>query len=207
MKVNNYRIISEYHDVIWSRASQNIITCMGFFKTYFSWNNFILCVSCSFSCSGYVLSSTRPPVPVCLPAWLPLQSAEHCGADPPQHEEQPHQHDPHRYCHSRLPQHARVHPLQCPHVPAGPRRQGPRGDGELWDKSVYWIYRIMNNWRIQIYLFAVLRGLGLFYAVPHELQQLHPHCIRLPDALPRHLEVHHDQVPNPECRGLHCGEV
>lgn len=70
-----------------------------------------------FLCVGDVFSSTRPPFPVRLPAGLSLQPPEHLGVDPRQHEEQPHQHDPNRYRHRRLPEHAGVHPLQRPYVP------------------------------------------------------------------------------------------
>ena len=84
-----------------------------------------------FFCVGLVFSCTRPPIPLRLPAGLSLQPPEHLSVDPRQHEEQPHQYDPHRYRHRRLSEHAGVHPLQRPHVPPRPQRQGPEGNGEL----------------------------------------------------------------------------
>ena len=107
-----------------------------------------------FSCLEDVFSCSRPPIPVRLSSGVSFQPPEHLGVDPRQHEEQPHQHDPHRHRHRRLPEPAGVHPIQRPHVPPRPWRQGPEGNGEAWDKSVYWIYWIMNNWCPQIHLFV-----------------------------------------------------
>ena len=61
---------------------------------------------------------------------LPVQRGKHPRAHPQGHEDQPHQHDPHRHRRGRLPQHARVHPLQHPHVPAGQRSQAAGGHGQ-----------------------------------------------------------------------------
>ena len=71
-----------------------------------------------------------------------LQPPEHPSTDPRQHEEQPHQHDSHWDCGGGLPQHARVHPLQRPHVPPRFRVQRPGGNGEESPLICFTLYEL-----------------------------------------------------------------
>ena len=86
-----------------------------------------------------------------------------------------------------------------------------RDQKEMVSPEIRVFIGFIGSWIIDahkyIYLFPVFGGLGLLHAVSYELQQLHPHGLRLLDTFSRNLEVHHDQVPNSECWALYCGEV
>ena len=51
--------------------------------------------------------------------------------------------------------------------------------------------------------FSVFPCLGILPLVPHQLQHHDPHRVHLAHPLPRHLEVHHDQVLHSFCVPLH----